>query len=331
MRSLFVAGVLGAFALGASAQTEIVTPSEAQRLGCLVKPGKAPRYPQHDKLDRAHGAMRLLLKFKQPDEKPTFEVLFNSAREDMQDQVERYVSGYRLPCLKPEDGEVRAVQEFSFQNDERDPAPIPPDVQGRPPLCIVMPRRALDYDMGLTLGRPGAEHLVAVITFAGDGQQPPSVAFSYAKASARFEQAVREWVAGYRMPCRTAQDRPRSVEQTFSMFPKGGRRHGFKHDRFTLMEFIKLMREPWKQPVHFDLNTMGCPFKVDFIVGGEGRPHRASVPGSRDPNKVDFLRWLGGLQFNLQSDDVANDLFGSRLQVDVPCGVVSFTADAENG
>jgi hypothetical protein len=135
-------------------------------------------------------------------------------------------------------------------------------------------------------------------------------------------------VAGYRMPCRAAQDQPRTVEQTFSMYPNGKRRYGFKHDRFTLREFIGLMKEPWKQPAHFDLNTMGCPFKVDFVVGGEGLPHKASVPGRADPNKVDFLRWLSGLQLNIPSADTANDLFGSQLQVDVPCGTVSFTDES---
>lgn len=326
MRRFLIAGVLGACALGASAQTEVVKLSEARRLDCLVKPGSPPRYPEHDKLDRREGSMRLLLKFTQPNAKPAVEVLFNSAREDMQDLVERYVAGYRLPCLKPEDGEVRAVQEFDFRNTDRDPTPMspPPDAQG--PLCVVMPRQGLDYRMGF--GRSEAEHLIAHITFKGDGQQPPDVTFAYVKASKSLQDAVREWVAGYRMPCRTAQDKPRTIEQSFSMHPDNKRRYGFKRERFSLREFLGLMKEPGKRPAYFDLNTMACPFKVDFTIGGEGLPHNASVPGPIDPNRVGFLHWLKGLQFDFKSDDMANDLWGTRLQVDVPCGVINFKGES---
>jgi len=326
MRRFLIAGVLGACALGASAQTEVLKLSEAQRLACLVKPSDPPRYPQHDKLDRGQGAMRLLLKFTTPDSRPAIQVLFNSAREDMQDIVERYVSKYRLPCLKPEDGEVSAVQEFDFQNHDRDPAPVTPPEEGHGPLCVVMPRNGLKYNLGF--GRSEVEHLVAEITFRGDGQQPPDVTFSYVKASSRMQEAVREWVAGYRMPCRTAQDKPRTIEQRFSMYPDNRRRYGFKQERFSLREFLGLMKEPWKRPARFDLDTMGCPFKVDFVIGGEGMPHKASVRGPVDPNKVGFLRWLSGLQFAFKSDDMANDMFGTQLQIDVPCGVVDFKGTA---
>ena len=328
MRRLLVAGLLSACALGASAQTEVMTRSEAQRLGCLAKAANPPRYPVRGKLDREYGAMRLLLKFSKPDAKPVVEVLFNSAREDMQDQVFDYVSRYRLPCLLPEDGVVTAVQDFTFQNNDRDPTPMPVEAGAgdRPPLCVVMPRRELDYTMGI--GRPEAEHLVAEIIFNGDGEQPPDVRFTYSSASARFEKAVRDWVSEYRMPCRTAKDKQRIVEQRFSMFPNNKRRYGFKRERFPLIEFLAMTREPMKLSARFDLKTMGCPFKVDFVIGGGGFPHQASVRGPADPNKVGFLAWLQALQLDFKSEDMANDLFGSQLQVDVPCGTLDLQGES---
>lgn len=327
MRRVFVAALLGACVLGVSAQTEVVSRSEAQRLGCLVKAANPPRYPQRGKLDREDGAMRVLLKFTRADAKPDVEVLMNTAREDMQDQVFDYVARYRLPCLQPEDGPVTAVQDFSFRNNDLDPTPLPLEgtAAGRPPLCVVMPRRAMDYHMGI--GRPEAEHVVAEITFSGDGQQPPQVRFSYSSGSARFEAAVQEWVAEYRMPCRTAQDKPRTVEQHFSMFPSTKRRYGFKRERFALMEFLAMTREPLKLSGHFDFNTMGCPFKVDFVLGGGSYANQASVRGPTDPNKVGFLAWLQALQFDFKSADMANDLFGSRLQVDVPCANLNLSGE----
>lgn len=328
MRRILIAAVLGAGAAGAWAQTELVARSEAQRLGCLVKPDNPPRYPQRNKLDREHGAMRLLLKFNKPDAKPVVEVLFNAAREDMQDQAFDYVSRYRLPCLKPEDGEVTAVQDFNFQNNDRDPTPMLMDAGAgeRPPLCVVMPRRQMDYRMGI--GRPETEHLVALISFVGDGLQPPEVRFTYSKASTRFEQAVREWVSEYRMPCRTAQDKPRVIEQRFSMYPDNKRRYGFKRERFALPEFLGMTREPAKLSAHFDLKTMGCPFKVDFVVGGGAYPNKASVHGPADPNRAGFLAWLQGLQLDFKTQDMADDLFGSLLQVDVPCGTLDLKGEA---
>lgn len=324
MRSLLIATLLGAWALGASAQTDVTPGSEAQRLACLVKPADPPRYPQHDNLDRGEGAMRVLLKFTKPDAKPTVEVLFNSAREDMQDRVHDYVARYRLPCLQPDDGEVTAVQEFSFRNNDRDPQPLPTTAPDQPPLCIVMPRHALDYKLGIS--KPEPEHAVAEITFKGDGRQPPDVKFTYS-TSPRLEESVREWVAEYRMPCRTAQDKPRTIEQRFSMFPDNRRRYGFKRERFSLPQFLALTREPWKQTAYFDLNTMACPFRVDFVIGGDNFPHRATVRDRPDPNKLGFLRWLESLQFDFKSASMARDLFGTLLQIDVGCGVVDFKGE----
>lgn len=325
MRRWFIAVLVGTAAHGASAQTEVLPRSEAQRLGCLVKPTKPPRYPERNKLDREYGAMRLLLKFSKPNAKPTVEVLANSAREDMQDQVFDYVARYRLPCLQPEDGVVSAVQDFTFQNHDRDPTPMPAEPGEQTPLCVVMPRRAMDYKIGWS--RPQAEHLVAEITFKGDGQQPPEVKFTYAKASASLEQTVRDWVSEYRMPCRKAEDKPRTIEQRFSMFPDSKRRYGFKRDRFSLMDFLGMTREPRKLQAHFDLKTMACPFNVSFVLGGGGLPHQATVAGPVDPNRVGFLRWLETLQFDFKSEEVANDLFNSQLQIDVPCGTLNLAGE----
>jgi hypothetical protein len=327
MRRFLVAALLSACALGTSAQTEVVTRSQAQRLDCLVKPANPPRYPLRETPDHGEGAMRVLLKFSKPDTEPAFEVLFNSAREDMQDQVFDYVSRLRLPCLLPEDGVVTAVQDFSFKNHDRDPTPMPTDsaIGDQPPLCVVMPRHELDYIQRTS--QPETENLVAQITFTGDGQQPPEVKFIYAKASSRFERAVRRWVSEYRMPCRTAQDKPRTVEQWFSMFPRNFH-YGLKQDRFSLAEFIARTREPKKLKAHFELKTMGCPFSLTFVLGGGGYANRTYMPGPTDPNKVGLRRWLETLQFDFASEAMAEDLFGSHIQIDVPCETLDLQGES---
>ncbi|WP_457442473.1 hypothetical protein [Roseateles sp. P5_E4] len=327
MRPFFVALVTGWAACAAQAQTEVRTPSPAQSLACLVKPVKPPRFPQQDKLDRGFGAMRVLLKFNKPDAAPEVEVLFNSARQDMQDEAHRYLERLRLPCLTPTDGVVSAVQEFSFANTDRDATPLPPDrAAGEPPFCLVMPRHDMDGFRGL--GRLEVEHVVIAATFTGDGRQPPEVKILHSTGSSRFEAAVRKRLADYRMPCRSGSEGPQSFQQQFTMFPTDQSRYGFKREAFGLAEFLGMTREPTKLSAFYDFKTMGCPFKVDYTIYGGAVPNEATVGKPADPNKLPFLTWLAGLHLAFKNEQQARDLFGSQLQIDVPCGTLNLRGDA---
>lgn len=310
-----------------AAQTELRPATPAQSLSCLVKPAKAPSYPVINKLDRGQGAMRLKLSFSKPDAAPTVEVLYNSARPDMQEQVYDYVAGYRLPCLSDADGTVSAVQEFSFSNNERDATPIPPE---RPapgqelPFCLVMPRSEIDPPVGGLHGN--AEHVVIAATFTGDGQQPPEMHILHSTHNTRFEHMVQERLAEYRMPCRKAGSAPQSFRQQFSFFPTDRPRYGLKREAFGLVEFLGLTRDPLAQSVRFDFNTMGCPFKVNYWIYGGSVPNEASEVGREkakpDPNKLPFLAWLASQDIRFANERQANDLFGSQMQINVPCTVL---------
>lgn len=324
----FVSAIaLAMAAMTAAAQTEVAVLSEAQRLACLSKPADPPRYPQHHSLDREEGAMRLLLKFSRPDGAPEIQVLYNTAREDMQDRILGYVGRYRLPCLQAADGVVAAVQDFSFRNHDRNAPALPVASLGgeQAPRCLVRPRHDLDYVVRSSA--VPVEHLLAEITFSGDGTQSPEVTFKYAKATPRWKRAVLQWASGYRMPCRTAQDKPETIEQQFSMFPAGKRRLGFTQERFSLTDFLGMTREPHKRKAYFDLRTMGCPFSASITLRGDGVPNKVEVPGPTDPNKVALLGWLADLQLDISSAAQATDLFGSKLQIDVPCGVLDLRGE----
>lgn len=324
MRKAIMMWALALCALSALGQTEIQTPSPAQSLSCLTKPGKPPRYPTRDKLDHANGAMRVQLKFSKPDEAPAVEVLFNSAREDMQDQVFDYLRAYRLPCLTPQDGTVSAVQEFNFSNSDLDATPLPPEPRkDSPPFCLVMPRKDMSgFGLGFLGNLQEAEHVVAVSTFNGDGSQPPEVKIIHSSGMGRFEDAVRERLAEYRMPCRTGREGPQSFQQQFSMTPNNVKRYGFARSNLGLVEFLRMTRDVDKLRAHYDFDTMACPFKVHYVFyGGGAVPNEAHVAGKRDPNKLPFLRWLSGLALNVTARQ-ANGLFGSPLQINVPCGTL---------
>lgn len=331
MRNTVAALAAALFAVTASAQTEITAISEAQRLACLAKPPMSLRYPQRNVLDRSEGAMRLQLKFTSPSAPPAVQVLYNTAREDMQSLVYDYVAGYRLPCLRPQDGDVSAVQEFTFRKLDRDPEPVPSHgADGDRPACVVAPRRDMAY---MTSGarRSPVEHVIAELTFSGDGEQPPEVKHVYAKASGRFKQAVHFEASDYRMPCRTAKDKPQVFQVRFSMLPDSKRRAAFQRERFSLMEFLAMTREPAKLRAYFDLATMNCPFSVQYTIGNEEWPNEAVATGPADPNRAVFLAWLRSLQLQTASSDMANDLFGSKLQIDVPCGVLNLEAGPAAG
>lgn len=324
------ATVLFALLIGAAhAQTEVRTLSPAQSLACLAKPEKPPTFPQQHSLDRGYGAMRVVLSFTKPDAAPQVEVLFNSAREDMQDEAHRYLRHYRLPCLTPQDGVVKAVQEFSFSATDRDATPLPatPEADALP-FCVVMPR----YDMAGWAPdsfQRRVEHVVAVATFSGNGTQPPEVKIVHSTGSTLAEDAVRKRLAEYRMPCRTGTERPQSFRQQFSQFPDGQRRYAFKRESFGLMQFLRLTREPHKLNASFDFDSMGCPFKVNYELLGGPLPNEARIHGQAgkrtDPNKMPFLSWLASLQLAFKNDEQADHLFGSQLQIDIPCGTLNLS------
>lgn len=301
----------------AQAQTDSTPPSPAQSLGCLKRPDGTISYPAHHRFDRSHGFMRLRLHFEKADAAPRVEVLANTAREDMQDRVYRYVADYRLPCLKAEDGTVSAVQEFDFSNSSMEALPVPETAQRRLPFCPVMPRK--DMDRIMTLSR-SVEHVVLAATFTGDGEQAPEVKVLHSTGDRVVEQEAIERVKTYRMPCRTGKEEPQVMQQRFTMVPAGHRRYVLKQETFSLVEFLSMTQGARQLKANFDFNTMGCPFKVNYTIYGPALPNELRVGGKRDPNRAPFLKWLGERQIAFGSDKQANELFGQTLQIQVPCG-----------
>lgn len=314
-RAAIMAVLLGGTGLAALAQTDITPLSPAQSLSCLQRPAEAPRYPKQHRFDRGYGLTRVMLHFDKPDAAPRVEVLANTAREDMQDQVFRHLEAYRLPCLRPEDGSVRAVQEFSFNNSDR--APLPMESKSRQDFCIVMPRRQMESPR---MFGSDAQHVVVTALFAGDGQQAPEVKIIHSSASGVIERMVREYVAEYRMPCRSGSEGVQGMRQQFSFMPSGARRYTLKREAFGLAEFLGMTRDARQLQADFDFATMNCPFRVDYTIHGPQLPNEVRTGSPRDPNRLPFLRWLAERQLAFSNDKQANDLFGQTVQIDVPCG-----------
>lgn len=324
-RLLAAFSMAAALAGGAQAQTDSTPPSVAQSLSCLSKPSSRIEYPAQHRLDRGSGFMRLRLHFEKPDAAPRVEVLSNTAREDMQDRVYRYVADYRLPCLKPADGTVSAVQEFHFSNTDMEDLPVPEAPQRRLAFCIVMPREDVRPIQSLS---SQVQHVVASAVFSGKGDQAPEVKFLHSSGDKRLEEAVIERLQAYRLPCRTGKEEPQALHQQFTFVPVGHRRFVLKHDAFTLPAFLGMTQGAQQLKVFFDFNTMNCPFKVNYTLYGPALPNEVEVGGESDPNRVPFLKWLSQRQLAFSSDKQARELFGQTLQIQVPCGQLDLQPDA---
>jgi hypothetical protein len=309
---LVLAGALGA----ASAQTDSTPLTPAQSLSCLQRPAAALEFPQRHRYDRGAGYLRVRLQFERPDAEPKVEVLANTAREDMQDRVFRYLSSYRLPCLQPQDGVVAAVQEFNFTNTDVQPLPLP-DTMRRHSFCLVMPRedmRPVKMD-----GRE-VQHVALVALFSGDGSQETEVKVLHSTAKPHLEEEAVERLKRYRMPCRTGTEGIQAMRQNFAFVPTGYRRYVLARQALPLVEFLGMTQGAQQLKASFDFNTMSCPFNVNYTIYGPALPNEVTAGGKRDPNRVLFLKWLQERQLKFDSDKQANELFGQTLQIQIPCG-----------
>ena len=96
----------------------------------------------------------------------------------------------------------------------------------------------------------------------------------------------------------------------------------------SLMEFLGLTQGLDRLEADFDLNTMRCPFKVNYEHRSPVMPNRITGGGQVDPNRVAFLKWLGERNLSFNDEKQAGALFGQTLQIDIPCGVLSLHSDA---
>lgn len=206
------------------AQTAVTELSPAQALSCLQRPERLPKFPdgRSGQTPQRVGFVRVMMHFQAPDQAPRIKLMANTANEAMQDQVFSYLRWYRLPCLQPIDGVVKAVQEFSFRASSDEPTPVPPDAGPEAGIksCLVMPRKSLSiWSMGHRLS-----HVLVQARFAAGGTAEPEIKLLHSNAPSSAEQAVRAHLAQYRMPCREDGDKAYVFEQQFSFVPEGSAR-----------------------------------------------------------------------------------------------------------
>jgi hypothetical protein len=270
------------------------------------------------------GLIRLKLTFTRGDEAPSVDPLIAEASGAMQSEVLDYVRSYRLPCMKPGQAPISAVQEFVFDalsTPEGKPLRVVEDVPAR--FCLVRGKDDVEI-RGITVEREPV-HVLVSIRFDGDGHQRPKIKTLASTASGHVEHAILENIGDYRMPCRQAGDEPQTFQQQFAFFPAGFERTSFRDKQMALPSFLSLMKNAQAERVYFDLNTMACPFQVEWIYMQPYAKNLVSEIRGRNPNRAEFMAWLSTLNFKAP-ERRAKLMVGAEMVVDVPCGVVDLQA-----
>lgn len=325
MRRMLAAWALGLCAFGVQAQTAVSDRSGEATLACLVRPNPPP-YPAKELERRIGGFYRVELTFTDANRQPEVKVVFGAGAERLQDEVERYARQFRLPCL-PSGQKVAALQEVRFR------AVVDGDVQAAAPVnlphapddrfiaCVRTPPGGPELGVASQFQRFRSElkngNLVVDMSFTAP-DQPPQARVLYDSLSSRHRLDVLAHVAGYRVPCLSEGERF-AVQQIFHVGFAGNRNFAFKD--VGIVKFLGMVRNPDARPVHFELDTMGCPFRLRFRLGRPAFPNSVSETGAPNPNRRSFIAWLEELELALTREQYEN-LLGAELLVDVPCGTI---------
>ncbi|MEJ6003350.1 hypothetical protein [Paucibacter soli] len=316
----------------AQAQSVVQDPAVAQTLQCLTRKAEPPRLPRNDERRGHTGFVRVKLDFDSPTRPPKVEILARGATPAMVDEVERYLDGYRLPCMAEGQATLSVVQEFSFKPQSgiqwtylrhvRREATGALECLRTPPEHPEFPRYWFDRNAG---------SVVVQARFTAADQAPElSVVYESESVNRAARNIVLDYVSRYRLPCMSASAEPVAMQQQFKFAPVG-RRHSVFKDELPLVGFLSAMEGIEKERVHFDFGTMACPFRVAWRLGRPALPNAVGEIGAPDPNRLEFLSWLETLTLKLRPGQF-EDLLGSQTVVLVPCGVLSLepaaTADA---
>ncbi|MCE4553999.1 hypothetical protein [Pelomonas cellulosilytica] len=325
MRSTLIAAVLGLCALGALAQSAMDDRSGETTLACLQRPA-APKYPENALERRTSGFYRMQLRFTEAKRAPEVQVLFAAGSAELQDEAEQYAKQFRLPCLQP-GSTVALLQEINFRAisdggiDAPTPVNLPQPPSSRFLQCLRTPPDAPRLNDAVQLQAFKRElkngNLVAELTFTAP-DQPPQAKVVYDTLNRRHRDDILRYVEEYRVPCMEAGQRF-AMQQTFQVNFDNNRNFVFKDT--GLVNFLGQVKDLEARPVNFQLDTMGCPFRLHFRLGRPAIENTVTESGERNPNRRAFIAWLEQLELALTREQFEN-LLGAEMFIDVPCGII---------
>ena len=325
MRRMLTAWALGLCALGAQAQTAMDDRSGEATLACLERPA-APKYPERALERRTNGFYRVELTFTDAKRAPEVKVLFGAGSEELLDAAELYAKKFRLPCLKAE-RTVVMLQEVRFRAvsdgdvEASKPLNLPQAANASLAACVRTPPDGPRLNEPMQLQGFKRElkngNLVVMLTFTAP-DQPPQTQVLYDTLNTRHRNDVLSYVEKYRVPCLSPGEKFQS-QQNFHVGFSNNRNFAFKD--IGIVKFLGMVKNVDAKPVNFELDTMGCPFRVRYELGRPALPNQVTESGARNPNRRAFIAWLEELELALTKEQFEN-LLGAELFIDVPCGTI---------
>jgi len=259
------------------------------------------------------GRVRVEAEFTAPDLPPKVTIIESSGDTGLDDAVARYLSNYRLPCMKPGDAPMQIRQNFVFDSHDSSTfgtalhASASQDEMLVGCVTRIDGAREPEYADHKMLGSVMLE-----ATFRAPDAEP-DIAVLAAAASMQLNDAARAFVRGYRMPCIGTRE-----VKAWQLFHFRGASHPLDT---TVASWLKLTRGGRNPPTDFDLDAMDCPFRVVLRYWEPVGRNRANVlvSGVR-PAQKPFIDWLASLR--LESPVAENLLLGDDVNIRVSCGKI---------
>lgn len=313
-----------AWPAAAGAQQSEAEPSASAR--CLTPAGGQrgePEYPFDALKANRGGRLKVELVFRYPDWAPDVVVLESEGGQEFVDAVREHVRRFRVPCLQPGEAPARLRQEYVFLPDNRaaystDPSDADAARWSSLTACLRHVSGARHPEYPLRARQTGAMgRVIATLRFSAPDQPPEQLLYARSP-DGPLVKSVRDWVAGYRLPC--LEGAPITASLTFVFLLSEGARdpaqYGFKP--LTLRQWLATVRNVRQQPLKLDTTQMGCPFDLRVQYRQPHLPNRVDQLGNWRPEREPLLRWLRGTELDLPAGAL-DAVYGDMATVTVPC------------
>jgi hypothetical protein len=317
-----VLGLAGGAARDAAAQSVAAAPSPAQQ--CLTRaPGSDPEllYPSDLLVRKDRARFKVSLSFRGPDSAPRFKLLDDSRPIDKEfiDAVEKYVAGFRVPCMAPDGPPAVLQQEYVFAPNEgrkvMASAPVDEQARQRKELAKCVKHQSAEVPRYPEGARVLEEQGNVFVELAFDGPASPPTVKVHASSSSRLEAAALKLAQGMRMPCHPGDGR-HATDILYKYQLVGGKRTLLKD---TNVASLVRAAASFPRPAYFDWSAMGCPFELRLMYQQPHRPNIVYQLETDRPERWAFMEWLGALRLKL--DDKTNTaVLGDTMTLSVPCG-----------
>jgi hypothetical protein len=294
----------------ALAQAPAADRNRTELVSCLkraIASHDQPSYPE----SANGGRVRVEAEFTSPDAPPKVTVIESSGNAELDAAVARYLSNYRLPCMKPGDAPVQVRQNFVIDSHESSTFGTALHASsGQEEMLVgcvtrVDKSREPEYANHNVLGSVMLE-----ATFRAPDAEPDIAVLAEAP-SRQLTDAARAFMRGYRMPCMGGRE-----VKAWQLFHFRGASHSLDT---TVASWLKLTRGGRNPPVEFDMDAMACPFRVVLRYWEPvGRNRVGVLVSGIQPSQKAFLDWLASLR--LESAVAENLLLGDDVNIRVGCG-----------